>query len=181
MDQAIKKRMKEVEQAVLDLDETVRGAAFLVMQDYILGGAGPVSEQAPPRKSRVGRSSTKTSKAEESSKIEPVADFNGFVDMFESDNESDNAKVIAAHLYREYGAEPFSLDEVRKLAKSGGVTIPERLDMTFLQATADKKKLFKRAGKGMFRPSIHGQAYFKKTYNVKMGTKKRPAATSEPT
>jgi hypothetical protein len=97
--------------------------------------------------------------------------------MFESESESDNAKMIAAHLYREFGAEPFSLDEVRNLATSGGVTIPERLDMTFLQATADKKKLFKRAGKGMFRPSIHGQAFLKKRYNVKMGTKKRPATT----
>jgi hypothetical protein len=96
--------------------------------------------------------------------------------MFESESESANAKAIAAHLYREFGAEPFSLDEVRKLAKAGGVTIPERLDMSYLAATSEKKKLFKRAGKGMFRPSIHGQAYFKKTYGVKMGTKKRPDA-----
>lgn len=59
------------------------------------------------------------------------------------------------------------------------MTIPERLDMTYNTATAKKRKLFKKAGKGMFRPSIHGEAYFKKTYGVKMGTEKRKPAEGE--
>ena len=180
MDADILKRMKEVEKAVLDLDESVRDAAFLVMQDYILGGAG--SEPGSTRKKTKRRATEKQTKEEPAPpKIEPPADFNGFIDMFESDTESDNAKAIAAHLYREYGAEPFSLDEIRKLAKTGGVTVPERLDRTYVTAAAEKKKLFKRAaGKGTFRPSIHGEAYFKKTYGVKMGTKKRKPSAGEP-
>jgi hypothetical protein len=179
MDASILQRMKEVEKAVLALDESVRGAAFLVMKDYILGEAA--SEPRPTGKTTRRRSAVKGTKEEPApSKVKAPADFNGFIDMFESETEAENAKAIAAHLYREYGAEPFSLDEVRKLAKTGGVTIPERLDMTYATVAVDKKKLFKRAaGRGMFRPSIHGEAYFKKTYGVKMGTKKRKTSAGE--
>jgi hypothetical protein len=176
MDERIRKRMREVEQAVLDLDESVRGAAFLVMQGYILEGS--TTRELGTEGIREDRSSAKRTRAGKGDEkaTPPPADFTGFVDTFESDNESDNAKMIAAHLYSEYGAEPFSLDEVRRLAKAGGVTVPERLDMTLLQATSDKKRLFKRAGKGVFRPSVHGQAYLKKKYGVKMGTKTRPSS-----
>lgn len=188
MDVNILKRMREVERAVLDLDESVRGAAFLVMQDYILDG--PVAMASPAARSSGRRSTLKRPTSETGASdeaplptMEPPADFTGFIDLFESESPSDNAKAIAAHLYRERGAGAFSLDEVRELAKAGGVTIPERLDRTFLTASADKKKkMFKRsAGKGMFRPSIYGEAYFKSTYKVKMGKKDRPTASGEVT
>lgn len=178
MDASILKRMKEVEKAVLDLDESVRGAAFLVMQDFILGEAG--SEPGPTRKTATRRPAAKGTKEDAvPPKIDPPADFNGFMDMFESEKEADNAKTIAAHLYREYGIEPFSVDEVRKLADAGGVTVPDRVDKTLVSATVAKKKLFKKAGPGMLRPSIYGEAYFKKKYGVKKGTKKRKAAGEE--
>jgi hypothetical protein len=84
-----------------------------------------------------------------------------------------NAKLIAAYFYREYGVEPFSLDEVREKADAVGITVPARLDMTFLGAQEQGKKLFARAGLGKFRPTVSGEAHFKSTYSVKKGTKKR--------
>jgi hypothetical protein len=59
------------------------------------------------------------------------------------------------------------------LAKEVGVTIPERLDMTFLQAKRHGKKLFLRAGKKAFRPTVHGETFFKKTYQVSKGTQQK--------
>lgn len=96
MNANILKRMKEVEKSVLDLDESVRGAAFLVMQDYILGGSR--SEPASTEKTTRRRVAGKQTQEEPSlPKIDPPDDFNGFVDIFESESESSNAKVIAAH------------------------------------------------------------------------------------
>ena len=54
-----------------------------------------------------------------------------------------------------------------------GVTIPTRVDMTLLSAKENGKKLFARAGTGKFKPTVHGEANLKATYNVKKGTKRR--------
>jgi hypothetical protein len=69
MDAGIKKRMKEVEQAVLDLDESVRGPAFTVMREYILSGdagkigggsIGPDGGQKSPAKKSAAKSTAKS-------------------------------------------------------------------------------------------------------------------------
>ena len=78
---------------------------------------------------------------------------------------------------REYGAEPFSVDEVRQKADDVGITIPARIDMTFQAAKEKGKKLFARAGRGRFKPTVHGEANLKATYSVKKGTTKRAEST----
>ena len=100
-----------------------------------------------------------------------------FFGAFDHDKPADNARLVAAFFYREYGAEPFSLDEVRQKASNVGITIPERIDMTFLQAKEKGKKLFARVGTGKFKPTVHGEANLKATYSVKKGTKKRAGDT----
>lgn len=173
MDQEIVDRMKEVEAAVKKLDPTVRGEAFAMMRDYILAeGGGVARERSRPRSAGGQEASAKTLP-----KSAPT-DFNAFIDTHESDTPADNAVAIGAYLYGQYGIEPFALQEVRDLAEDGGVTIPARIDMTFLQKKVEKRKLFKRAGTGRFRPTVHGEAHFKETYGVKKGTKKRPVAES---
>lgn len=173
MDQEILDRMKEVEAAVKKLDPSVRGEAFAMMRDYILAGGG---ESARERLSRTGAGGQERT-AKTPPKSAPT-DFNAFIDTHEGDTPADNAVAIAAYLYGQYGIEPFALQEVRDLAEDGGVTIPARVDMTFLQKKVEKKKLFKRAGTGRFRPTVHGEAHFKATYEVKKGTKKRPVVES---
>ncbi|HXO22719.1 MAG TPA: hypothetical protein VOA87_22590 [Thermoanaerobaculia bacterium] len=100
-----------------------------------------------------------------------------FFKAFDHDKPADNAKLIAAYFYRTYGGESFSLDEVRQEANDVGLTIPDRVDMTFLQAMENGKKLFARAGKGKFKRTVHGQAHLKTTYSVKKGTQKRTGGT----
>lgn len=104
-----------------------------------------------------------------------VVDAESFFNQFNYDQPADNAKLIAGYLYSQYGSEPFSWDEVRQLAKQIGLTIPDRVDATLTQAQSEGKKLFQGAGKGKCKPTTHGEAYLKTTYNIKKGTKQRPS------
>ncbi len=96
---------------------------------------------------------------------------------FTHDKPADNVKLIAAYLYGEYGSSPFSIDEVNKMSNEVGITIPSRIDMTLSAAKDKGKKLFNKVGKGMFKPTVHGEAYLKEQYKVGKGQKKRPEAT----
>jgi hypothetical protein len=86
-------------------------------------------------------------------------------------------KLIAAYLYNEYGSEPFSAEEVKNTSDDVGITIPARIDMTLLEAKDKGKKLFKKIGRGTYKPTVHGEAYLKEKYNVAKGTKRRPEKT----
>jgi hypothetical protein len=89
---------------------------------------------------------------------------------FNHGKPSDNALLVVAWHYNQYGVAPFSGDEIRKLGDEVGVTIPKRVDMTIANAQHDGKTCFTRAGKSLFRPTVHGEARLKKTYGVKKGT-----------
>ncbi len=51
--------------------------------------------------------------------------------------------------------------------------------MTLKQAQRDGKMLFQHSGRSEFKPTVHGELYLKKTYQVATGTKRRPAQVSE--
>jgi hypothetical protein len=65
------------------------------------------------------------------------------------------------------------VDEMRELADDVGVTVPERLDMTYLQAKRKGNRLSRRGGRGAFRPTVHGEAFFKEAYKVTKGTSRK--------
>lgn len=96
-----------------------------------------------------------------------------FFGAVEHAKPADNVRLIAYFFYREYGVEPFSVEEVRQKADDVGITIPQRIDMTLTAAKDKGKKLFTQAGKGKFKPTVHGEANLKAAYSVKRGTKKR--------
>ena len=97
-----------------------------------------------------------------------------FFASFDHDKPADNVKLIAAWFYREYGIDPFSLEQLRQEANSVGITIPSRPNAT-LKAARDKgKKLFSTAGRSKFKLTIHGEASLKESYSVKKGIKSRP-------
>lgn len=151
-------RLEQIAKVLEKLPAEVRSEAFELLKDYVTEHSSET--RAKPKVPKGGRDSAGQSEEE-------------FFGAFEHDKPADNAKLIAAWFYREYGAEPFSLDEVRTKADDVGITIPARVDMTF-QAAKDKgKKLFARAGTGKFKPTVHGEANLKTTYSVKKGTKKR--------
>jgi hypothetical protein len=151
-------RLEQIAKVLEKLPAEVRSEAFDLLKGYVT--EHPSETRAKP----------KETKGKHDSAGQSEEDFFG---AFEHDKPADNAKLIAAWFYREYGGEPFSLDEVRTKADDVGITIPARVDMTF-QAAKDKgKKLFARAGTGKFKPTVHGEANLKTIYSVKKGTKKR--------
>ncbi|MBK8057890.1 MAG: hypothetical protein IPK33_08430 [Gemmatimonadetes bacterium] len=151
-------RLEQVAKVLEKLPAEVRSEAFELLKGYVTEHSSETRTKS--KETKGGRDSAGQSEEE-------------FFGAFEHDKPADNAKLIAAWFYREYGAEPFSLDEVRTKADDVGITIPARVDMTF-QAAKDKgKKLFARAGTGKFKPTVHGEANLKTTYSIKKGTKKR--------
>ncbi len=155
-------RLEQVAKVLEKLPSEVRSEAFDLLKGY-------VTEHSP-------ESTTKKTQAMAKPKVADDTEA-GFFGAFDHDKPADNVRLIAAYFYREYGVEPFSLDEVRQKASDVGITIPARIDMTFLAAIEKGKKLFARAGTGKFKPTVHGEVNLKATYNVKKGAKKRTGDT----
>ena len=147
-------RLQGIGKVIEKLPAEIRSEAFTFLSAY-------VSQQ-------VGTS------ARHSAKQQPDGDAGGSIfSRFEHQKPSDNVRLVAAHLFEEYGSEPFSSDEVKTVAVDAGITIPDRVDMTIAAAKENGKQLFARVGRGKFKPTVHGEAYLKATYRVKKGTKKR--------
>jgi len=151
-------RLQQIAKVLEKLPAEVRSDAFDLLKDYVTAG----SSKSPAGTRRAKDQHTSTRQSDEE-----------FFAGFDHDKPADNAKLIAAWFYRECGAVPFSVDEVRQKADAVGITIPARVDNTFLYAKEKGKKLFAKAGKGKFKPTVHGEAYLKATYSVNKGTKKR--------
>ena len=152
-------RLTEIAKVLEKLPEEVRHDAFQLLTDYVTG------QESDTTQGKTGQRGTANS-ADDGSK-------EAFFASFDHDKPADNVKLIAAWFYREHGTEPFSLDELRGQADAVGITIPAHPDVT-LKAARDKgKKLFSPAGKGMFKPTVHGEANLKDTSSVKKGTKSR--------
>lgn len=102
----------------------------------------------------------------------------GLFSKYIHDKPADNVRLVVAHLFEQYGSEPFTAAEIESVAADAGITVPSRIDMTLRQATDDGKQLFVSAGKGKFKPTVHGEIYLKNTYKVKKGTKTRSKASA---
>lgn len=151
-------RLERIAKVLEKLPAEVRGGAFDLLKGYVTEQSSEAAaKKAHPKASTEARGDTRGE----------------FFGAFDHDKPADNARLIAAYLYREYGAVPFSLDEVRQIADDVGITVPARIDMTFKQAKEKGKKLFAQAGKGKFKPTVYGEANLKATYSVKKGTKTR--------
>jgi len=160
------KRLKEVNEVIEKLDPAIREEAFSLLAGYVTG-----QPYTGPHVGADGSGGQGDSHSEA-----PAADLFA---RFPDGKPSDNVVLIAASLYSQYGAEPFKLDEIRAIAQSVGVTIPSSLDMTLKQAKREGKSLFQHTGRSEFKPTVHGELYFKKTYQVTKGTKKRPLQGAE--
>jgi hypothetical protein len=90
---------------------------------------------------------------------------------------ADNALLCAAYHFAEYGSAPFSISEIQRIAADAGVIVPDRPDMTFVQATKQSRKLFQRAGRGSFKPTATGGLVFGERWGIKPGRKPKSPAT----
>jgi hypothetical protein len=155
-------RLKEVNEEIAKLDPAIRAAAFELLADYVTGNSTP---PAPP-----------AANAGAGVAAQPGGmDRTAFFTKHPANKPSDNIFIIAAYLYSTYGSAPFRLDDVREIAGAVGMTIPASPDMTLRQATRDGKQMFHSTGRNRYVPTVHGELYLQKTYNVTKGTQKRDA------
>jgi hypothetical protein len=160
------KRLLELNKIIKNLDETIRPAAFSLLQDYVYCGVSAAASAKPSAEGKIRQQPVEVNELSE--------DRESFFSKFNHDKPSDNALLVSAYYYGQYGASPFSIDELKTLANEVGVTVPERPDMTFKMAQRDGKNLFLRAGRGVYRPTVYGEAFFKKTYEVSKGKLQKP-------
>ncbi|MFT3730340.1 MAG: hypothetical protein QM780_02790 [Hyphomicrobium sp.] len=101
-------------------------------------------------------------------------DSHDLASFFNRDGEmkpADYAYLCAAYHFSQFGGVPFSFIEIRAIAADAGVVIPDRLDMTFSQATKKGKKLFQSTGKGSLKPTAAGGLEFGERWGVRPGKK----------
>lgn len=158
----IEERLLEVNKVVAKLDASIRLPAFEFLKSYISGGTLP-STHTEPKKPHQDH--------------QPVADVTELIETHGEGKPNDNVNLLAAIWFCEYGSSPFSLDYLREKATETGLTIPARPDMTLRTAKEKGKNLFASAARGLFKPTVVGEAFFKTTYKVRKGTKTAPAQT----
>jgi hypothetical protein len=157
------KRLREVNAIVEKLDPNIRSSAFELFRPY-LAETLPKHQQSQVSVAPAGTSGPSS-----------------LLDLMEKHPGAaahTNAYLLAAFWYGQYGIEPFSLDDVRKLANGAGLTVPDRLDMTFKQAQADGKMIFQVVGRASYKPTVGGEGWLKMTFGVSKG---RPRPETEAT
>ena len=159
-------RLKEISTVVEKLPPEIRGAAFELLEAYVTGDTDNTDS---------GRTTKKQKAAHD--RAGELSDPSDFFGQFENLKPADNVRLVAAYFYREYGAQAFGVDELQKLADEVGVTVPDRVDMTLVAAVEKGKKLFTRAGRGQFKPTVHGELHLKSEYKVKKGNKQKATAS----
>ena len=148
------KKLKEINKVIESLDPSIKEASFKLLQSYVTGEEKELSNG--------GDGETPTD-----------IDRETFFTKFSHDKPGRNVLLITAYLYSQYGTSPVSLKEIKKIADDVGITVPDRTDMTLRQAKKDGKSMFNYGGNDNIRPTVHGEKYFKDTYKVSKGKKKR--------
>jgi len=98
-------------------------------------------------------------------------DVRDFYASFDPQKPADSVLVLTGWFYTQRGSTSFSLAELRDLFDDVGVPMPSRIDMTLRNCTRDGKKLFQRADQGAYRPTVHGENFFKSDMSLKPGKK----------
>ena len=163
-------RLKEVNEVIASLDESIREAAFAVLRPYVDGHSSPdvLSDRNP------GRATNDVTVDTDPSLLVDPDSLRTFLAQHHSDKPADNVKAIAAFLYSRFGTTEFTAQEVRDLAHEAGVTVPDRVDVTLGNARVSKKPLFQKIRSGVYRPTVYGEKYFKEDVGVSKGTGRRP-------
>jgi hypothetical protein len=149
-------RLLEINKVIQQLDPSIRPGAFELLKSYVTTGGESLD-------SGEGEQRHLKSTGED-------AGLSSLMQKFQHDKPSDNVHLLAADWYRRYGSAPLGLDGMKSAAVDAGLTIPERLDMTLKSAKDGGKNLYQSAGRGLYKPTVTGELYLKKTYGVGKGT-----------
>jgi hypothetical protein len=157
-------RLKKVNAVITSLDPAVRAAAFEILQPYVEG-----SPSRPLKKDQ---------QDDDSDDVGTPDELEAFFDTHRSDKDSDNVQAVVAWWYSQYGKEPISLGDLRRIAEEGDIEIPDRLDAVS-RYKHDKKPLYRSAGTARLRLTRDGETHIKTTYSVTRGRKPPSAANAE--
>jgi hypothetical protein len=160
-------RLQEIGQVIEKLPIEIRGDAFSLLKAYVTKNASSGND---PRQAEQHVASDDNGDSNSSE--------GGLFGKHAHDKPADNVRLAAAHWFEQYGSEPFTAAEIESVATDAGITVPLRIDMTLRVAKDDGKQLFMSAGRGKFKPTVHGEIYFKNTYKVKKGTNTRSKANA---
>ena len=147
-------RLLEVNSIMTQLEPEVRAAAFLLLQGYVTA-----ESKTPPPNDLGSGSSTE--------------EITTFFSRFNTDTPAENVLLLAAYHFSQYGSDAFTVDELKSRASEVGLTLPERVDMTIRQARREGKGLFQSAGRGLFKPTVHGELFLRTNYQVTKGTQQK--------
>lgn len=160
----IESRLLEVNKIVEKLDASIRVAAFDFLKPYVLGSTIKVIKDDGDKHHHTGEPESSPT------------DLAGLVEKFGSNEKpSDNARLLSAWWFSQYGGVPFTTKWIEDTAASTGLTVPAHLNMTFRQLAVKGKALYQPLGKGgLVQPTVVGEQFLKTTYHVKKGTQKPP-------
>jgi hypothetical protein len=156
----VEERLLEVNKVIAKLDPSIRGVAFEFLKSYVSAGTLP-PPPTDPKKLPADHHAT--------------GDVTELIQKHGDGKPHENTNLLAAIWFAEYGASPFSVDYIKNKATEIGLTIPARPDKTLKSARDNAKALFAPTGRGLFKPTVVGEAFFKTTYNVRKGTKAPPS------
>lgn len=157
-------RLEEVGKVISALPPEIRLEAFGLLKMYVTKNAA--TDGAPDAEGGGGSEDD----------VDSIGS-GGLFAKYIHDKPADNVRLAVAHLFEKFGSDPFTAAEIETLAADVGITVPSRIDMTLRTATDDGKQLFVSAGRGKFKPTVHGELYLKKTYQVKKGNMARAKAS----
>jgi|SRR6185312_11633398 len=150
-------RLRSVNRVVKELDPALQPEAVKILTPYVTGGKTDAGSGQGGGETRVEEGSLDALRER-------------LVTEHSDGSPSDNALLAIALWFAQYGKEPFAIDDVRETAKTLGVTIPDRPDAFIGTTKRNGKKLFVRARKGFYSPTVHGETFLKSTYGVSQGT-----------
>ena len=146
--------MLEINKIIIELDPEIRLAAFSLLAPYVTVSD---SIDAEDKTKRIDASKPQ--------------DAESFFARFDTARPADNVALLAAYLYSQHGNVPFSVEDIKTLAGAVGLIVPDRVDMTLRNSQREGKNLFQSTGRGLFRPTVHGELFFKNSYQVAKGHK----------
>jgi hypothetical protein len=161
---AIETRLIEINEIVEKLDVSIRASAFELLKGYVTEG------NAHAEISGVVNRPIKSSP--------DPSGLSALIEAHSNEKPSDNVHLLVADWYNSYGLTPFSPNDIKKNASDSGLTVPEHLNMTLRSAQDGGKKLYQSAGRGLYKPTVTGELFLKRTYVVAKGTGIPPAAAS---
>jgi hypothetical protein len=156
MDEIVKK-LHELNDVIKSLDPSIRQQSFDLLRPLFFGTQSEEDDSTPFGKPQGSHNNGQSTQSKEV-----------FFKSFDNKKPSDNVFLIVAWLYSQHGAISIPSDSIKAVAEDTGLIVPERPDMTLRKAQKQGKHLFTKKGSG-YMPTVHGEKFLKKTYNVKKG------------